>query len=80
MGFWNPPYPLKQIQSAGLGDYLTERRRLAQAEAPGQFLRRLHHNPFDTVQTLLKQHSARCFVLDNISRPTFIKHNVHHTD
>ena len=70
---------LKQIQSAGLGDYLTERRRLAQAEVPGQFLRRLHHNPFDTVQTLLKQHSARCFEMDNSNHPAFIEDNVLHT-
>jgi hypothetical protein len=68
---------LKQIQSAALEDYLTERGRLAQAEAPGQFLRRLHHNPFNTVQTLLELHPARCFELDNSSRLACIDPVIH---
>ena len=51
---------LQQIQGVPLGDYQTESVRLAEAEVPRQFFRRLHHDPLKTVQTLIEQHSARC--------------------
>jgi len=35
------------------------RRRLAEAEAPRQFLHRLHRNPLGTIHRLVKQHAAR---------------------
>jgi hypothetical protein len=50
---------LQQIQSVPLEDYQAERVRLAQAEEPRQFFRRLHHDPQTTIQTLIEQHTTR---------------------
>jgi hypothetical protein len=50
---------LQQIQGVPLGDYQAERVRLAKAEEPRQFFRRLHHDPQKTIQTLIEQHSTR---------------------
>ena len=54
---------LEQIQYIPQPAYQAHRQRLAQAEAPRQFLRRLHHDPVGTVQILVSQHSSRCKLL-----------------
>lgn len=51
---------LEQIQQIPQPAYQAHRQRLAQAEAPRQFLCRLHHDPVGTVQALVSQHSSRC--------------------
>jgi hypothetical protein len=50
---------LSQLREAKLADYQAQRRRLAEAEAPRQFLRRLHHDPVKTIRQLLDDHAAR---------------------
>lgn len=54
---------LEQIQNIPQPAYQAHRQRLARAEAPRQFLRRLHHDPVGTVQILVSQHSSRCMWL-----------------
>ena len=54
---------LNQIQQVPQAVYRRYRQRLARAEAPRQFFYRLHHDPFATTQTLIRQHSARCLAL-----------------
>jgi hypothetical protein len=54
---------LRQIQRVPGVAYRQYRHRLAQAEAPRQFFRRLHHDPSGTAQTLISQHTARCKAL-----------------
>jgi hypothetical protein len=54
---------LRQIRRVPWAAYRQYRQRLAEAEAPRQFFRRLHHNPLGTAQTLVNQHSARCRAL-----------------
>lgn len=49
---------LKQLQQVPYPDYQAHRRRLAAAEAPHQFLRRLHRNPAKTLQGLIDRHIA----------------------
>ena len=56
---------LQQIQDVPLEDYWAERVRLAEAEEPRQFFRRLHHDPQKTIQTLIEQHSDRSTQLMN---------------
>jgi hypothetical protein len=56
---------LQQIQGVSLGDYQVECVRLAEAEVPRQFFRRLHHDPLKTIQTLFVQHSTRFTELMN---------------
>lgn len=51
---------LDQIQHVSHPSYQAHRQRLSQAEAPRQFLRRLHHDPVGTAQILVSQHSSRC--------------------
>jgi hypothetical protein len=50
---------LQQIRQVPLTTYQAGRIRLAQAEAPRQFLHRLHRDPLGTVQRLVNQHAAR---------------------
>ena len=49
---------LDQIQRVPRQSYLVHRYRLADAELPGQFIRRLHHNPLVTISTLVHDHSV----------------------
>ena len=49
----------RQIQRVPWVAYRQYRQRLAQAEAPRQFFRRLHHDPSGTAQTLISQHTTR---------------------
>jgi hypothetical protein len=51
---------LKQIQHIPQPVYQSHRQRLALAEAPRQFLRRLHHDPVGTVLIQVSQHASRC--------------------
>jgi len=56
---------LSQIQGIRLELYQHHRQRLAQAEAPRQFFRSLHHDPLATVQVLVSQHLTRTQVLQH---------------
>ena len=50
---------LGQLREVRLADYQAARRRLAEAEAPRQFLHRLHRDPVKTVRQLLHDYAAR---------------------
>lgn len=50
---------LEQLRQVPLAEYQDRRRRLAEAEAPRQLLRRLHRNPIRTMRDLVSQHAAR---------------------
>ena len=50
---------LQQLRQVPVATYQSHRRRLAEAEAPRQFLRRLHRDPVDTMRNLIDQHTAR---------------------
>jgi hypothetical protein len=50
---------LEQIRRVPLTEYYKHRSLLAQAEAPRIFLRRLHHDPAETIQLLLSRYLAR---------------------
>jgi hypothetical protein len=56
---------LHQIQQVPLLTYRRHRVLLAEAEAPRQFLYHLHRHTFSTTQTLLNQHAARRFAVQN---------------
>lgn len=58
---------LAHIRRVPLAAYKENRRRLAEAEAPHRFLRRLHRNPLDTVRRLIDQHAARRAELQSAS-------------
>lgn len=49
---------LQQLRRVPLAEYQARRRRLAEAEAPRQFLRRLHRDPRGTMRSLVNQHAA----------------------
>lgn len=59
------PELLSQIQVIPPELYQRHRQRLAQAERPRQFFRRLHHHPLAMVQTLVSQHRTRSLILQN---------------
>jgi hypothetical protein len=72
---------LEQIQHIPQHTYQAYRQRLAQAEAPRQFLRRLHHDPVGTVQILVSQHSSRCkWLAQNIPLAVTRVECCYHTD
>lgn len=50
---------LQQLRQVPVADYQVHRHRLAEAEAPRQLLRRLHHDPVSTMNGLVNQHAAR---------------------
>lgn len=50
---------LQQIQQISIDDYRIHRQRLAQAELPRQFFRRLHHDPLKTISSLVSRHTSR---------------------
>lgn len=50
---------LQQLRRVPLAEYQARRRCLAEAEAPRQFLRRLHRDPRGTMRSLVNQHAAR---------------------
>jgi len=50
---------LRQLRQVPLAEYQAHRLRLAEAEAPRQFLYRLHRDPQNTMRCLIDQHAAR---------------------
>ena len=50
---------LGQLREVKLADYQVQRRRLAAAEAPRQFICRLHRDPAKTVRRLVDRYAAR---------------------
>jgi hypothetical protein len=50
---------LEQLRQVPLAEYQARRLRLAEAEAPRQFLCRLHRDPLDTARSLVHKHAAR---------------------
>ena len=50
---------LQQMQHVSTDAYLQHRQRLAEAEQPRQFRRRLHRNPSTTIDKLISQHHQR---------------------
>jgi hypothetical protein len=50
---------LTQIQQVSQDDYRVHRQRLAKAEVPRQFFRHLHHDPLDTISSLVSRHATR---------------------
>jgi len=64
---------VQQLRQVPLAEYYAQRRRLAEAEAPRQLLRRLHRDPLRTMRNLVDQHAARRAVLASttgLSPPT----------
>jgi len=55
---------LGQLREVKLADYQVQRRRLAEAEAPRQFLHRLHRDTVKTVRRLLQDYAARQIELE----------------
>lgn len=60
---------LAHLRTVPHAEYLAQRRRLADGEAAGQYLRRLHRDPARTVTALLQQHSTRRAALATIRPP-----------
>jgi hypothetical protein len=60
---------LRQLRQVPLAEYQAYRRRLAEAEAPRQFLYRLHRNPAGTMRDLVQRHTARCAALKHDAQP-----------
>ena len=54
---------LEQIRQVSLEEYLENRRRLEEAEAPRRLLYRLHRNLLGTMCGLVEQHAARRAIL-----------------
>jgi len=54
---------LEQIRQVSPEEYLENRRRLEEAEAPRRLLHRLHRDPLGTMRGLIKEHAARRAVL-----------------
>jgi len=50
---------LAQLRCVPIAEYRKHRQRLAQAEAPRQFLHRLHRDPAATIQKLMARYSQR---------------------
>lgn len=50
---------LERIRQVSPEDYLKNRKRLEEAEAPRRLLHRLHRDPLKTIQGLVKEHAAR---------------------
>ena len=66
---------LEQLRRVPIPEYRQHRRRLAQAEVPRQFFRRLHRDPTSTIQKLLDRYSQRHGELTNASGST-LSHTV----
>lgn len=59
--FWaeSEAHLLRQLQQVPLTQYQVQRHLLEAAEAPGQFMHRLHHDPVSTMQHLMQWHADR---------------------
>ena len=56
---------LARIRQVSPEDYLKNRKRLEDAEAPRRLLHRLHRNPLRTIRGLVKEHAERRAVLSS---------------
>jgi len=68
---------LDQIQLIPPVIYQRHRARLAKAELPRQFFRRLHHNPLKTIQALVSHHTVRARALPRYEAPVLGKQGLH---
>jgi hypothetical protein len=67
---------LEQLRRAPLSEYYKHRQRLAHAEAPRQFLHRLHRNPSATIQDLLDRYAHRQVELTDHAAKSISTHTV----
>jgi len=74
------PELLSQIQVVPPELYQRHRQRLAQAEAPRQFFRRLHHDPLATVQILISRHRACSLVIQDQKETPVQSKQILHTE
>lgn len=56
---------LERIRQVSPEDYLKNRKRLEEAEAPRRLLHRLHRDPLRTIRGLVNEHAARRAVLSS---------------
>jgi hypothetical protein len=70
---------LRQIQRVPLEAYLVHRNRLATAEVPRQFLRRLHRDPRKTIQALVTYHAIHSLAPTRYEAPAFFEQALHTT-
>jgi hypothetical protein len=75
----SPQELLNQIQLVRQEEYLVHRNRLAEAERPRQFFHRLHRDPFETISTLIQNHSIHSQGLKKHAVHVRIKEQVLHT-
>ena len=70
---------LHQIRQVPWATYRQYRQLLAEAEAPRQFFRSLHHDPLGTAQTLISQHAVRCNSLaqNNLLADKSVQNDLH---
>jgi len=64
---------LQQLRHVSLAEYQACRIRLAQAEAPRQWLHRLHRDPLGTMRRLANQHAARRAALASGAGPSSLR-------
>jgi hypothetical protein len=50
---------LRSMRAVPLAEYQAQRHRMQATETPGQFLRRLHHDPAASIQQLSQRYAAR---------------------
>jgi hypothetical protein len=74
------PELLSQIQMIPPDLYHRHRQRLAQAERPRQFFRRLHRDPLATVQALVSCHTACSQVIQNQPETPALPEQALHTE
>jgi hypothetical protein len=63
---------MEQLESVPVDEYRQQRQRLEQDERERKHLRRLHHNPAETIQDLLLQHQVRRTALLQAHCPTLL--------
>jgi hypothetical protein len=67
---------LEQLRRVPISEYRIHRQRLAQAEAPRQFLQGLHRNPGSTIQKLVEKYAQRQIELTEHSPRDMLNHTV----
>jgi hypothetical protein len=67
---------LEQLRRVPIAEYRIHRQRLAQAEAPRQFLQGLHRNPGSTIQKLVEKYAQRQIELTEHSPGDMLNHTV----
>jgi hypothetical protein len=68
---------LSQIRRVPPEVYWIHRNRLAAAEFPRQFLRRLHHDPRKTIQALVSHHAIHSLALTKYEAPALFEQALH---